>query len=53
MDSSFFWGHPVGKNIVYISCVKMFLYIQRFILPRPSPRRKRPFHAQKTLSSRT
>jgi hypothetical protein len=24
----------------------MFLYIQRFILPRPSPRRKRPFHAQ-------
>jgi hypothetical protein len=31
----------------------MFLCIQRLILPRPSSRRKRPFHAQKTLSSRT
>jgi hypothetical protein len=30
----------------------MFLCIQRLILPRPSSRRKRPFHAQKTLSSR-
>jgi hypothetical protein len=28
----------------------MFLCIQRLILPRPSSRRKRPFHAQKSFA---
>jgi hypothetical protein len=30
-----------------------FVHSKAFLLPRPASRLKRPFHAQKTLSSRT
>jgi hypothetical protein len=41
------------KSYEKADSVNFTLDLTSSILPRPSSRRKRPFHAQKTLSSRT